>query len=122
VTDPARDRPPIDFGSLVQRCMGDPRFAQAMLAMFAQQAPPMVRDLRSHLAAGDVARAASVAHALKGSAANVSAQPLSEAAAAIEDRCRAGDMGTMPDAMARLDEAMQRCLACADAMASTEPA
>jgi HPt (histidine-containing phosphotransfer) domain-containing protein len=117
ISPDAPHRPPIDFDSLVQRCMSDSQFARAMLLMFAEQAPLMVNDLRAGLTAGDAARAAKAAHTIKGSAANVSAQQLSACAAAIEDACRSGEMGTISEWMNRLNDELTRCLTYIDAQA-----
>src|SRR5688572_32424914 len=75
---------PIDFESLVTRCLGDPQFAKAMLHLFATQAPEMVQAIEQSLSADDAVKAAKAAHALNGAAANLSAQPLCEVVAQIE--------------------------------------
>ncbi|HEV7301786.1 MAG TPA: Hpt domain-containing protein [Tepidisphaeraceae bacterium] len=101
---------PIDFESLVTRCLGDPQFAKAMLHLFATQAPDMVQAIEQALADGDATRAARAAHALKGSTANLSATSLSAVVAQIEQHCLANRLDDARQAMPTLAYELERCM------------
>jgi HPt (histidine-containing phosphotransfer) domain-containing protein len=54
--------------------------------------PDELNQLAAAVAAGDSAQVASLAHRLKGAAANLSAEPLCEAATELESLGRSGDL------------------------------
>jgi HPt (histidine-containing phosphotransfer) domain-containing protein len=64
--------------------MGDSSLACQLLQMFQQRAPAALQQLEAHLAQGDAARAAALAHGLKGEAGNMGARDLHRAASALE--------------------------------------
>jgi CheY-like chemotaxis protein/HPt (histidine-containing phosphotransfer) domain-containing protein len=63
-----------------------------LLGTFAQTVARDGAALHEALSSGDLKAAASAAHRLKGAARMAGARPLAEAAAAVEDRARAGDV------------------------------
>ena len=81
---------PIEFESLLARCMGDKGFTREMLGLFREQFAQNLAVLEANLASGDIEAARRTAHAMKGSAANLSAAPLSNLCAAIEMEARSG--------------------------------
>jgi HPt (histidine-containing phosphotransfer) domain-containing protein len=76
--------PPIDVPSLFDRCMNDSAFVKEILDLFREQAVANLSALAQALEAGDAEQVWKLAHTLKGSAANVSADHLSETFAEIE--------------------------------------
>jgi HPt (histidine-containing phosphotransfer) domain-containing protein len=62
-----------------------------ILDAFARSTQNLLLNLREELARGDLRAAARTAHALKGSALNVGAVLLSDAARGIETSCKADD-------------------------------
>ena len=93
------EREPIDLPSLLQRCGGRSELAARLLAAFAAQLPGQVAAVQD--AADDPTQLARAAHALKGTAANLSALPLAEAAAAVEAALAGGATGPELDTLAR---------------------
>jgi HPt (histidine-containing phosphotransfer) domain-containing protein len=73
-----------------------------ILAAFWRSTDELSADLSRCAATGEYSQAARTAHALKGSAANVGAQRLSEAARDVELKSKNGDLAAMRDAVERL--------------------
>jgi HPt (histidine-containing phosphotransfer) domain-containing protein len=94
---PSPIAPPIDVLPLIERCMGDRDFVREMLSLFRQQMTQHLAKLSDCIAAGDVEGVRKVAHAMKGSAANLSANALSALCATAEHRAKTG---TLPPASA----------------------
>jgi HPt (histidine-containing phosphotransfer) domain-containing protein len=69
----------------------DPGFLKSLVDEFLGHAEKSVEDLRAAAVAGDAKRLAEVAHALKGSSANLGARRLSARAAEIERAGKAGE-------------------------------
>ncbi len=84
--------PIIDFESLLKRCLGNRDLPKKLLAKFHARLPEEVSQLASAVNAGDSALVASLAHRIKGAAANLSAEPLREVAAELEALGRGGDL------------------------------
>ena len=103
--------PPIDRASLVERCMGDPTFAGLILGKFHARAGEMLAAVERAVAAADAAAIGRAAHALKGAAANLSAEGVRAAAQAIESAGHAGDAAAAVRSLEALRAEMGRCLA-----------
>ncbi len=108
---PPLDAPPIDQPSLVARCMGDAGFACLILGKFQARSGEMVAAVERAVAAGDAAAAGRAAHALKGAAANLSAEGVRVVAQAIESAGHDGDLAAAAAQVAPLRAAMDRCAA-----------
>lgn len=89
--------------------LGEDVLGQVM-AIFRSKVPQQTSDLERAVATGDAAAAARLAHSIKGSAGNVGARALSDAAGAIEELSRGGEVErakTRVDAVRReLDRAL----------------
>ncbi len=83
---------PIEFESLLARCMGDKDFTREMLGLFRTQFSQNLAALEVGIAAGDTEAVRKSAHAMKGSAANLSAAPLSKLCAAVESEAKSAKM------------------------------
>jgi PAS domain S-box-containing protein len=81
----------IDRSALGARLMDDPELVDLILNTFQQDAVEQVAALQAALDGNDLPAATRVAHSLKGSAANASADALGRVAADLEAAGRAGD-------------------------------
>jgi CheY-like chemotaxis protein/HPt (histidine-containing phosphotransfer) domain-containing protein len=92
---PAVQPPPpsevFDEADLLRRLMGDKTTARSICSVFAEEASANIAGLQDALVASDFARAARLAHSLKGSSANLGAPGLREVAAKIEKLLQSGD-------------------------------
>lgn len=84
----------LDYPELVDRIGGDEEFARELLSEFVSSLPNEIEELGAILQSGDFEGIVLKAHTLKGSAANLSAKGLSEAAKVIEQAGRERDLGT----------------------------
>lgn len=75
---------PIDIEELVDRCIDDVGFVREILAVFRNQAQTHLRLMRERISAGDLIGMRKIAHAMKGSAANLAAGRLSELCGDLE--------------------------------------
>ena len=82
----------LDLDALLARCMGDSAVAERILAKFQRRLPDDLIQIETSVLAGEAERVASLAHALKGAAANLSAVALREAAARLETAGRNADL------------------------------
>ena len=76
--------PPIDRESVLRRLGGDEQLFADVVRYFREDAPPLLQSLREAVAREDAEQIARSAHSLKGLAANIGAQPLADAAQAVE--------------------------------------
>jgi HPt (histidine-containing phosphotransfer) domain-containing protein len=90
----------LDWKGLCDRCLGNIDLVQRMLEKFEQRLPQELAELERALAQSDAEQVARVAHRIKGTSANLSAEGLERAAAAVEDSSRAS---CMADILQRLD-------------------
>ena len=98
----------IDSLSLLERCLGDIDFCQQLLSGFTDRATEHQRQIDAACQAANWPALAAQAHALKGAAANLSAEPLREAAHVLEQLGKEGDAAAVPPAMSRLRREIQR--------------
>jgi CheY-like chemotaxis protein/HPt (histidine-containing phosphotransfer) domain-containing protein len=94
-----------DADGLLRRLMGDRRLAGIVLKGFVGDVPSQLSQLRQRLDEGDAAGARSMAHALKGAAATVSAEGLYAIALAMEE---SGQLDRCADLLPRLVEEFRR--------------
>ncbi len=83
--------PGIDTKSALRRTGGNRKRYEALLRKFAEPSGGGVAEIRTALAAGDMATAARAAHSLKGAAANLGASGVAEVAAKAEAAVTAGN-------------------------------
>jgi HPt (histidine-containing phosphotransfer) domain-containing protein len=102
----------LDWQGLQTRCMGNLDFVQRVLEKFQQRLPTDLAELERMAELRDVEQIARVAHRIKGTSANVSAQALCQVAAAIEDLSRAGCVTEIPVRIAHLRREWERYLDC----------
>ena len=100
---PPPSRLPVDLDRLVREFDGDSALATQMLHSWLASLPALLDDLRSALGAANLEQVRRSAHAIKGAAANLAADPLAAAASALEAAALAAD----PDGCARRVLALQ---------------
>lgn len=104
----------IDEVDLLRRCMNDPEFVRQMLGIFREHAPKTLQQLHNAIDAADWNAANRHAHTLKGSAGNIAAWPLREAALLAEKAIAAGTYDSVPALVQTVDDAMAVCLSRID--------
>jgi PAS domain S-box-containing protein len=82
-----------------------------VIALFLQECPRMLADVREAVERGDAARIRSAAHTFKGAAGNFVAAPVVEAATHLEMMGEAADLDGAKGALARLERATERLTA-----------
>jgi PAS domain S-box-containing protein len=102
--------PPLDAEALRVRCMGNLEFVATLLADFERDLLPAVEQIARYALAGDPRATAEAAHALKGEAGTITADPLRAAAAAVEAAGKTGDLSQVTALVERLRDEAQRCL------------
>jgi HPt (histidine-containing phosphotransfer) domain-containing protein len=112
----------LDWQGLQTRCLGNLDFVQRVLDKFQQRLPVDLAELERMAELRDVEQIARVAHRIKGTSANVSAQGLCRAAAEIEDLSRAGCVTDIPLRIAHLRREWERYLDCATPLFSATDA
>jgi signal transduction histidine kinase/DNA-binding response OmpR family regulator/HPt (histidine-containing phosphotransfer) domain-containing protein len=93
----------VDFQSLLKRCLGNRDLPKKLLAKFHARLPEELNQISAAVAAGDSDLVASLAHRLKGAAANLSAEPLREIAGELETLGRSGDLKGAEDWVVQLN-------------------
>jgi signal transduction histidine kinase/DNA-binding response OmpR family regulator len=89
--EPERPAAVIEYVSLLRRCLGKRELAASVVAKLQTRLPKDLSEIEAACEEGDSARVASLAHRLKGAAANLSAEPLRQAAAELESQGRGGE-------------------------------
>jgi two-component system sensor histidine kinase/response regulator len=117
--DRQSDEPPIDFDALVRRCLGNEELAASLLQKFEQRVDGDLRRIGEHIEAADAGAVASVAHGLKGAAANLAASDLSRATAELEASARDGELHDADAMLTRIESEWNRCKDALPALLNT---
>jgi len=80
--------PPIDRKNLLQRCMGNSALVEKLLSTFLDTLPSERNSLSEAIENNDLSSVSRIAHKLLGTASNMCAIPLSDAALEIEQAAR----------------------------------
>ena len=105
--DPVGDAA-LDLDDLGRRFGGDWSIVAEVAELFLSDGPARLESLREAFAAHDAVRVSSIAHALKGALAHLSARPAAAAAAALEHLGREHRLEDAGGAMATLEREMER--------------
>jgi PAS domain S-box-containing protein len=108
---PAERASPIDKDLLLNRCMGSLDFMESLLSELQASGMSHVDEIARHNSANDVVKTGNAAHALKGAAGILSAEPIRKLAAGIEQATRTGSLEGVSEAVDELRLEMNRCLA-----------
>lgn len=85
-------RPAVDIAAALERVEGDRALLEELLRLFVDECQNTLRQIRDVWASRDARALGRLAHALKGSAANIGADGVSEAAFALERLARSGNL------------------------------
>lgn len=108
----------LDFAALCHRCLENIELAWRVLEKFQQRLPLDLAELDAAIASGDADQAGKIAHRIKGTAANVSAERLAKVAANITDLARRQEVGEAAGLVGDLREEWKRYLDRASALRS----
>jgi protein-histidine pros-kinase len=95
---------PVRLDELRELLEGDDALVDSLIALFIDDAPKLLGAATDALRRGDVAAAGNSAHALKGSAGNIRAHALEEAAARLEHLAAIRDVSGAEKALALLTQ------------------
>lgn len=98
----------INFDELRERCLGNLELVGRILEAFAREWQGEFHALEEHLRLGKTQELASLAHRLKGAAANVAAAPLARALGHVEQLAREGSVVQLRDSFRQLREEAHR--------------
>jgi HPt (histidine-containing phosphotransfer) domain-containing protein len=101
---------------LLERCLGDRGFCAVLIGKFVARAGELSAALEQAALTGDKKELAHQAHAIKGMAANLSADSLQTWAAALERALRVGNLANVRPLVSRVRSEIQRCLDAAPGM------
>jgi len=99
---------PLDIARAVEEFAGDRDFFLQVLDGFIRNVEGQLAVIREAAASGDAETVRKTAHAIKGGAANLAAEPLAAIAAQIEQLGKAGDLAKLPAAVALLTQEFTR--------------
>jgi two-component system, sensor histidine kinase and response regulator len=105
------DAKAIDVKAALERVEGDRSLLGELAEMFKADCKKALQEMDEAITAGDLKRLERLAHTLKGSSASLSARPLSEAAAEMEQQARGGNPSQAKRLLGPLNEQAGRLLA-----------
>jgi len=98
----------LDSAAILDRVGGDVDFLDEIAALFAEDCPKLLGDVRAAIEAGNSAALERAAHTLKGSVANFGAEPARQAALRLEMLGRSGDLQPAAEVCFTLEKEMER--------------
>lgn len=110
---PEVDRVVFERQKLIDRCMGNIALAERLVKILSDSMPGEILEFQDALDRNDLSKLASLAHRMKGAAANMCAAKLSYAAANLERAVRGSQGAMVADAWVELQreiEALQGML------------
>jgi CheY-like chemotaxis protein len=112
---------PFNPEPLRRRIGNDEELFRELIALFQEDGPRMLEQVREAVAAGDAAAVERAAHLLKGSACNFAADEVVCAARRMEDLGRAGDLSEAAGALRSLEESLRSFLGALDSWLAVRP-
>jgi CheY-like chemotaxis protein len=98
----------INMDEILDRAGGDMELVVDVAGLFLDDYPRLLSDIKDSILNSDNEKLRTAAHTLKGSAANLAARPVSEAALKLEMMGRDGDMSSAVEAYMMLEEEVDR--------------
>lgn len=98
----------LNIAAALERVEGDRALLEELLRLFLDECQGSIRQIRDVWTSCDARALGRLAHTLKGSAANVGADGVSEAAFALERLTRSGDLGDAVQRIADLEREIER--------------
>jgi len=89
--------------AVVNRFGGNATLVRELIALFVEQCPRMLDEMRASVGAGCANRIQRSAHSVKGAVGNFTTGPAFDAALALERVGRSGDVAGAPEALAALE-------------------
>ena len=99
-----------DRAALLDRVEGDEELLVEMVQLYVEDAPRALKTMRSALQQGDLHALERAAHSVKGSSANLAANPAADAAQRLEQDARRGDRAAAEASLAALESVMGQLL------------
>ena len=99
---------PVNLGATLRWVAGDESLLRELVAIFLEDAPKHLRDLRVALDRRDIREVERIAHGLKGVVANFGAEPARSAAADLEELARTRRLPEAEPLIVRLDVEVNR--------------
>ena len=118
---PAPAQGPINLAELSNRLMGDMGIVNHILKSFGSNLDNQLKAIRTAVEAQDMTAISRAAHALKGAAANLSAEPLRAACLNLETAAKAQDLASAVSSAAAIDQAAQQLRAVLPTSALRSP-
>jgi two-component system, sensor histidine kinase and response regulator len=100
----------INVARALERVEGDRELLDELIRLFIDECPKNMAEIRSACEAHDARLLERVAHTIKGSAASLCAEEVSEAAFALEKQARAGDFAAAGEKMKALEIKVEQLL------------
>jgi CheY-like chemotaxis protein len=100
----------VNLDELLARVDNDRELLCDLLSIFKQDFPTLLHSLQTAVAGTDVSQASTISHTLKGMLANLAVTKAAAAAAQIERLARAGDVASLPNALAAFEKEVQGVL------------
>jgi len=107
----------LDSSAILDRVGGDVDFLEEIAALFAEDSPKLLGDIRRAIEAGNAGALERAAHTLKGSVANFGAEPAREAALQLEMMGRSGNLAPAVEVCNVLEREITRFTAALLALA-----
>jgi PAS domain S-box-containing protein len=98
----------LDYSAALARVGGDAELLQELAGMFMEEYPKLLDEIRRGLGEQNAAVASNAAHQLKGLLAQFGAETARQAAYAVEQPARQGDLAATRQNLQLLEEAMRR--------------
>jgi PAS domain S-box-containing protein len=105
---PLTEREVLDKAAVLDRVDGDAKLLMEIVALFLDDSPKLLAEIREAIARGDSLRLERAAHRLKGSAGSFCAQAVYQVALRLEEMGREKDLHHAVEACTELEEAMGR--------------
>jgi len=99
-----------DWQEALKQSEIDEEMLRELGALFLEEGPKLLGEIRSALAEADAPKLRRAAHTLKGSAAIFSARPVAETALEVEQHAKAGDLAAAATIVPHLEEELERLI------------
>ncbi len=97
-----------DRAGLLERAMGDRKFALELAVAFLEESPTLLKGLATAIAAGDAPAAGHLAHALKGASANMGGETFCHIASLMEAAGQESDLPRLVELLPAAGTAFER--------------
>ncbi len=97
-----------DAAGFLERVDGDEKLAGEVIEIFLQECPRLLHEVRNAAEQRDFTRLERAAHAFKGSAGDIVANQAFDAAQAVEEKARSGDLEGIEALATDLEESVER--------------